>query len=103
MYIDYYIYECIHFIFQAVQTCVGAAGFSVGEFAALVFAGVMSFADGMLYLYWFLLFNTDSMFIHTLCKCTDLVFFFFSFFFCFLVDYNSPFIYTNYSATLHRK
>ena len=80
MYIDYYIYECIHFIFQAIQTCVGAAGFSVGEFAALVFAGVMSFADGMLYLYWFVLFNTDKMFIHTLSASVLISFFFFSFF-----------------------
>ena len=79
--------------FQAIQTCVGAAGFSVGEFAALVFAGVMSFADGMLCLYWFLLFNTDSMFIHTPCKCT--VFFIFLNFF--LVDYNLHFIDTNYT------
>lgn len=31
---------------QAIETCVAAAGFSVGEFAALVFAGSMNFAEG---------------------------------------------------------
>lgn len=31
---------------QAVETCVAAAGFSVGEFAALVFAGAMNFSEG---------------------------------------------------------
>ncbi|XP_061523284.1 malonyl-CoA-acyl carrier protein transacylase, mitochondrial isoform X1 [Phycodurus eques] len=31
---------------KAIETCVAAAGFSVGEFAALVFAGAMSFAEG---------------------------------------------------------
>ena len=46
---------CAHFhstltCFQAVETCVGTAGFSVGEYAALVFAGVMSFADGKLWM-----------------------------------------------------
>ena len=33
-------------IFQAVDNCVGTAGFSVGEYAALVFAGSLSFEDG---------------------------------------------------------
>lgn len=39
---------CISFVFhpQAIETCVAAAGFSVGEFAALVFAGSMNFAEG---------------------------------------------------------
>lgn len=32
---------------QAVETCVAAAGFSVGEFAALVFSGAMDFAEGV--------------------------------------------------------
>ncbi|XP_061663328.1 malonyl-CoA-acyl carrier protein transacylase, mitochondrial isoform X2 [Syngnathoides biaculeatus] len=31
---------------KAIETCVAAAGFSVGEFAALVFSGAMSFAEG---------------------------------------------------------
>lgn len=39
------------FCFQAIETCVGTAGFSVGEFAALVFAEVMSFADGRCFLF----------------------------------------------------
>ncbi|KAL8585750.1 hypothetical protein ACOMHN_040532 [Nucella lapillus] len=32
---------------EAVESCVGTAGFSVGEYAALVFAGVMEFADAV--------------------------------------------------------
>nr|XP_019947781.1 PREDICTED: malonyl-CoA-acyl carrier protein transacylase, mitochondrial [Paralichthys olivaceus] len=32
---------------QAVETCVAAAGFSVGEFAALVFSGAMDFAEAL--------------------------------------------------------
>ncbi|XP_067856177.1 malonyl-CoA-acyl carrier protein transacylase, mitochondrial [Heptranchias perlo] len=32
---------------DAVEKCVGAAGFSVGEFAALVFAGAMDFAEAL--------------------------------------------------------
>lgn len=32
---------------KAIETCVGAAGFSVGEFAALVFAGSMNFAEAL--------------------------------------------------------
>lgn len=31
---------------QAIETCVAAAGFSVGEFAALVFSGAMNFSEG---------------------------------------------------------
>jgi len=31
---------------QVVESCVAAAGYSVGEFAALVFAGAMDFAEG---------------------------------------------------------
>lgn len=31
---------------QAIETCVAAAGFSVGEFAALVFSGAMDFPEG---------------------------------------------------------
>lgn len=32
---------------QAIQSCVAAAGFSVGEFAALVFSGAMSFEEAL--------------------------------------------------------
>ncbi|CAL8339635.1 unnamed protein product [Arctogadus glacialis] len=32
---------------KAVETCVAAAGFSVGEFAALVFSGAMDFAQAL--------------------------------------------------------
>ncbi|KAM7378339.1 hypothetical protein PAMA_013303 [Pampus argenteus] len=32
---------------KAIETCVGAAGFSVGEFAALVFSGAMNFAEAL--------------------------------------------------------
>lgn len=32
---------------EAIETCVGTAGFSVGEYAALVFAGVMEFSDAV--------------------------------------------------------
>uniref|UniRef100_A0A3P8SIL5 Malonyl-CoA-acyl carrier protein transacylase, mitochondrial n=1 Tax=Amphiprion percula TaxID=161767 RepID=A0A3P8SIL5_AMPPE len=32
---------------RAVETCVAAAGFSVGEFAALVFSGAMDFAEAL--------------------------------------------------------
>ncbi|XP_074554546.1 malonyl-CoA-acyl carrier protein transacylase, mitochondrial [Halichoeres trimaculatus] len=32
---------------KAVETCVGAAGFSVGEFAALVFSGAMDFSEAL--------------------------------------------------------
>ncbi|XP_048463582.1 malonyl-CoA-acyl carrier protein transacylase, mitochondrial isoform X3 [Rhincodon typus] len=32
---------------EAVEKCVGAAGFSVGEFAALVFAGAIDFAEAL--------------------------------------------------------
>jgi len=32
---------------QAIQNCISAAGYDVGEYAALVFAGAMSFEDGM--------------------------------------------------------
>ncbi|XP_076449813.1 malonyl-CoA-acyl carrier protein transacylase, mitochondrial-like [Babylonia areolata] len=32
---------------EAIESCVGTAGFSVGEYAALVFAGVMDFADAV--------------------------------------------------------
>lgn len=34
---------------QAIESCVSAAGFSVGEFAALVFSGAMNFAEGKAY------------------------------------------------------
>uniref|UniRef100_G3TP59 Malonyl-CoA-acyl carrier protein transacylase, mitochondrial n=1 Tax=Loxodonta africana TaxID=9785 RepID=G3TP59_LOXAF len=32
---------------EAIESCVAAAGFSVGEFAALVFAGAMEFSEGL--------------------------------------------------------
>lgn len=32
---------------QVIENCVAAAGFSVGEFAALVFAGAMEFSEGI--------------------------------------------------------
>ncbi|XP_054609737.1 malonyl-CoA-acyl carrier protein transacylase, mitochondrial isoform X2 [Dunckerocampus dactyliophorus] len=32
---------------KAIETCVAAAGFSVGEFAALVFSGAMTFAEAL--------------------------------------------------------
>ncbi|XP_067110720.1 malonyl-CoA-acyl carrier protein transacylase, mitochondrial [Osmerus mordax] len=32
---------------RAIETCVAAAGFSVGEFAALVFSGAMDFAEAL--------------------------------------------------------
>ncbi|KAK2883004.1 malonyl-CoA-acyl carrier protein transacylase, mitochondrial [Channa argus] len=32
---------------KAIETCVAAAGFSVGEFAALVFSGSMNFAEAL--------------------------------------------------------
>ncbi|XP_069855815.1 malonyl-CoA-acyl carrier protein transacylase, mitochondrial [Dipodomys merriami] len=32
---------------QVIENCVAAAGFSVGEFAALVFAGAMEFSEGL--------------------------------------------------------
>lgn len=32
---------------SVIENCVAAAGFSVGEFAALVFAGAMEFAEGL--------------------------------------------------------
>ncbi|CAK6950083.1 malonyl-CoA-acyl carrier protein transacylase%2C mitochondrial [Scomber scombrus] len=32
---------------KAIETCVAAAGFSVGEFAALVFSGAMNFAEAL--------------------------------------------------------
>ncbi|XP_023234923.1 malonyl-CoA-acyl carrier protein transacylase, mitochondrial-like [Centruroides sculpturatus] len=31
---------------EAIEQCVATAGFSVGEYAALVFAGALSFEDG---------------------------------------------------------
>ena len=33
-------------LFQAIENCITAAGFSVGELAALAFAGMFSFEDG---------------------------------------------------------
>lgn len=38
------ICDLIHL--KAIENCVAAAGFSVGEFAALVFSGAMDFAEG---------------------------------------------------------
>jgi len=31
---------------QAITNCIAAAGYDVGEYAALVFAGALSFEDG---------------------------------------------------------
>ncbi|XP_035944228.1 malonyl-CoA-acyl carrier protein transacylase, mitochondrial isoform X5 [Halichoerus grypus] len=40
--------EKLHHLQPAViENCVAAAGFSVGEFAALVFAGAMEFSEGL--------------------------------------------------------
>ena len=39
-------YLSSHVCPQAVETCVAAAGFSVGEFAALVFSGAINFTEG---------------------------------------------------------
>ncbi|XP_013204275.1 malonyl-CoA-acyl carrier protein transacylase, mitochondrial isoform X3 [Microtus ochrogaster] len=40
--------EKLHYLQPAViENCVAAAGFSVGEFAALVFAGAMEFSEGL--------------------------------------------------------
>ncbi|PIK40669.1 putative malonyl-CoA-acyl carrier protein transacylase, mitochondrial-like [Apostichopus japonicus] len=37
----------LSFLNTAIENCVAAAGFSVGEFAALVFAGALSFEDAV--------------------------------------------------------
>ena len=37
---------CVCYI-QAIANCISAAGYDVGEYSALVFAGAMSFEDGM--------------------------------------------------------
>lgn len=34
------------YLIQMVEDCVGTAGFSVGEYASLVFAGAIEFEDG---------------------------------------------------------
>ena len=43
-----HIFKVIFFCFftQIVNQCFATAGFSIGEFAALVFAEVLSFRDG---------------------------------------------------------
>lgn len=33
--------------YQSLENCVSVAGFSVGEFTALVFSGILSFEDGL--------------------------------------------------------
>ncbi len=38
-------------MFQSIEYCVTTAGFSVGEYAALVFSGAMSFQQGKLLVY----------------------------------------------------
>jgi hypothetical protein len=43
----------VHVSPQAIENCVAAAGFSVGEFAALVFAGAMEFSEGTQERVWF--------------------------------------------------
>lgn len=35
---------------RSIESCVGAAGFSIGEITALVFAGALSFEEGLLHL-----------------------------------------------------
>lgn len=42
----YDMYNNCDFFFQGIESTVATAGFSVGEFAAMVFAEVMSFEDG---------------------------------------------------------
>jgi len=37
---------CTGVTVQAIENCISAAGYDVGEYAALVFAGAMSFEDG---------------------------------------------------------
>uniref|UniRef100_M3YXY4 Malonyl-CoA-acyl carrier protein transacylase, mitochondrial n=1 Tax=Mustela putorius furo TaxID=9669 RepID=M3YXY4_MUSPF len=39
--------HALHLSLQVIENCVAAAGFSVGEFAALVFAGAMEFSEGL--------------------------------------------------------
>jgi len=41
---------CVCYI-QAIANCISAAGYDVGEYSALVFAGAMSFEDGMFLFY----------------------------------------------------
>lgn len=55
-----------------VENCVGTVGFSVGEYASLVFAGAIEFEDGnyfniikMLFLFYFLSFLCN-VFIQTM-------------------------------------
>jgi len=47
--VSYFIYS--FFYCQAIENCVSTAGYSVGEYSALVFAGAMSFEDGIYAIY----------------------------------------------------
>jgi len=40
-------YCCVTYCVQAIANCISAAGYDVGEYSALVFAGAMTFEDGM--------------------------------------------------------
>ena len=50
-------------VFQAIDKCVATAGFSVGEFAALVFGGALSFEDGKNFK------KSDLIYLHYLFVC----------------------------------
>ena len=41
-----FVHDCI-LLFQAIDNCISTSGFSVGEYAALVFAGVLTFEEGI--------------------------------------------------------
>lgn len=47
---DCYKGVCLHcfviYFSQAIEQCITATGYSVGEYAALVFAGALNFEDG---------------------------------------------------------
>jgi hypothetical protein len=64
MFVETYFKICLFFV-QALETCVGTAGFSIGEFAALVFAGALSFADGLCDLFSPLHLKSKCFFLYT--------------------------------------
>ena len=61
---------CKHVMMQAIENCISAAGYDVGEYAALVFAGAMSFEDGA---YAFSTFDCPlwDPYINLYCICRD--------------------------------